>query len=100
MLTHPTPQLPSLQDADSLDPSTSKTAEGAFYVWTAGELSAALGGGTRAALVSEVYGVKPGGNADLSPRSDPHQEFTGKNVLMQVRQMGPLLQLTHTLVPS
>lgn len=41
-------------------------------------------GPERAALVAEVYGVKEEGNCTLSARSDPHDEFTGKNVLMQV----------------
>jgi uncharacterized protein YyaL (SSP411 family) len=72
-----------LQDADSLDTATGKKAEGAFYVWTADEVKAVLGD-ERASVFNDVYGVQRGGNCNLSPRSDPHQEFTGKNVLMQV----------------
>lgn len=39
-------------------------------------------GEERARLFSAHYYVKPGGNADLSPRSDPHDEFVGKNCLI------------------
>lgn len=76
------------QDADSLDPDTNKKSEGAFYVWTQDEIKQALGGGDeeRAALFCEVYGVQADGNCTLSARSDPHQEFVGKNVLAQVRR--------------
>jgi uncharacterized protein YyaL (SSP411 family) len=72
-----------LQDADSLDTASGKKAEGAFYVWTADEVKSVLGD-ENAKLLNEVYGVQQGGNCTLSPRSDPHQEFSGKNVLMQV----------------
>jgi uncharacterized protein YyaL (SSP411 family) len=72
------------QDADSLDTSTNKKSEGAFYVWTYEEIVEVLGQ-ERASVFCEVYGVKQGGNCTLSARSDPHQEFVGKNVLAEVR---------------
>lgn len=43
--------------------------------------------GPDAALFCSHYYVKPGGNCDLSPRSDPHHEFVGLNCLIQ-RQVG------------
>lgn len=39
----------------------------------------------RPPLPRQVYGVQPGGNCTLDARSDPHGEFKGRNVLMQVR---------------
>jgi hypothetical protein len=41
-------------------------------------------GEEHAAVFADVYGLQQGGNCNMSSRSDPHQEFTGKNVLMQV----------------
>lgn len=76
----------AMQDADSLDTATGKKSEGAFYVWTAYEIKSVLGA-DRAGVFGDVYGVQAGGNCNLSARSDPHQEFTGKNVLMQVRKL-------------
>jgi uncharacterized protein len=69
----------SAEDADSLlHHDRPEHAEGAFYVWTADEITQALGA-DRAPLFSQRYGVQPEGNAP--PESDPHQEFTGKNIL-------------------
>src|SRR6266513_139592 len=75
----------SAEDADSPDvagnddPGYRKTAEGAFYVWTKKEIDTALGD---AAEVFEFhYGVQPHGNAPEG--SDPHDEFRGKNVLIE-----------------
>lgn len=39
-------------------------------------------GKERAAIFTIHYYVKPSGNCHLSPASDPHNEFTGKNVLI------------------
>ena len=56
------------QDADSLDKMGEK-AEGAFYVWTAGEIEEVLGADTeRGKAFKRHYYVKPNGNIDLSPR--------------------------------
>ena len=75
----------SAEDADSPivagigDPGHAKTAEGVFYVWTRKEIDDALGD---AAEVFEFhYGVQPHGNTPEG--SDPHDEFRGKNVLIE-----------------
>jgi len=74
----------SAEDADSPvagigDPGHSKTAEGAFYVWTKKEVDDALG--DAAEIFDFHYGVQPHGNAPEG--SDPHDEFRGKNILIE-----------------
>jgi uncharacterized protein YyaL (SSP411 family) len=75
----------SAEDADSPvvagvgDPGHSQNAEGAFYVWTEKEIDEALGGG--ADVFKFHFGVQPHGNAPEG--SDPHDEFRGKNILIQ-----------------
>jgi uncharacterized protein len=74
----------SAEDADSPvagigDPDHSKTAEGAFYIWTKKEIDDALGGA--AEIFDFHYGVQPHGNAPEG--SDPHDEFRGKNILIE-----------------
>jgi uncharacterized protein len=66
------------QDADSaVDPAHPEhKAEGAFYVWTADEIRAALGEGP-AAMFDFAYGVRDGGDVDR----DPSGELKGRNVL-------------------
>jgi len=61
------------------DPGQHKTAEGAFYVWTKKEIDAALG--DAAEIFDFHYGVQPHGNAPEG--SDPHDEFRGKNILIE-----------------
>jgi uncharacterized protein YyaL (SSP411 family) len=76
----------SAEDADSPvvagidDPGHTKTAEGAFYVWTKKEIDAALGDAA-AEIFDFHYGVQPHGNAPEG--SDPQDEFRGKNILIQ-----------------
>nr|WP_142524432.1 thioredoxin domain-containing protein [Methylacidimicrobium cyclopophantes] len=71
----------SAEDADSaIRAGSDEKAEGAFYVWTADEIEAALGK-ERAAELDYVYGVEPAGNA--STKGDPHGELRGKNVLFE-----------------
>jgi uncharacterized protein len=76
----------SAEDADSLVPAApsaipiigethGEKREGAFYVWTQGELNRLLG--DDAPLVARRFGVEPQGNA----LSDPQGEFTGQNIL-------------------
>src|SRR3989440_11938517 len=84
----------SAEDADSPvvagigDPGHSKTAEGAFYIWTKKEIEEALGD---AAEVFEFhYGVQPHGNAPEG--SDPHDEFRGKNILIERRTIADTAQ--------
>jgi uncharacterized protein len=75
----------SAEDADSPvvagigDPGHSKTAEGAFYIWTKKETDAALG--DAAEIFAFHYGVQPHGNAPEG--SDPQDEFRGKNILIE-----------------
>jgi hypothetical protein len=70
----------SAEDADSLEAdSGTLKKEGAFYLWSAEELSETLGDKELEAIVSFAYGVKTEGNA----MNDPHGEFTGRNILMQ-----------------
>jgi len=56
-----------------------KTAEGAFYVWTKKEIDDALG--DSAEIFDFHYGVQAHGNAPEG--SDPHDEFRGKNILIE-----------------
>jgi uncharacterized protein YyaL (SSP411 family) len=60
-------------------PGHSKTAEGAFYVWTKKEIDDALG--DSAEIFDFHYGVQAYGNAPEG--SDPHDEFRGKNILIE-----------------
>jgi uncharacterized protein len=74
----------SAEDADSpvaagADRGHIKTAEGAFYVWTKKEIDDALG--DFAEVFDFHYGVQAHGNAPEG--SDPHDEFRGKNILIQ-----------------
>ncbi|HUA17785.1 MAG TPA: thioredoxin domain-containing protein [Bryobacteraceae bacterium] len=76
-MTHPDGGFYSAEDADSvIDPAQPKVkGEGAFYVWTAGELRQALGDDF--AVFAASYGVEENGNV----QDDPHGEFPGKNIL-------------------
>src|SRR5207249_375099 len=74
----------SAEDADSPvvgvdDPGHKKTAEGAFYIWTKKEIDDALG--EAAEIFDFHYGVQAHGNAPEG--SDPHDEFRGKNILIE-----------------
>jgi uncharacterized protein YyaL (SSP411 family) len=78
----------SAEDADSEIPGTSAgdighgaKAEGAFYVWSKQEVDAALG--ASAGIFNYHYGVQPAGN--VPPVADPHAEFTGKNILIELQ---------------
>jgi uncharacterized protein YyaL (SSP411 family) len=83
-LTAPDGRFYSAEDADSAsDPTTPhEKREGAFYVWTAAQLTAALGR-EPAEIVSFHYGVKSKGNVD----EDPHDEFKGSNVLHAAKSL-------------
>src|SRR6516165_4502288 len=74
----------SAEDADSpvaagADGRHAKTAEGAFYIWTKKEIDDALG--DSAEIFDFHYGVQAHGNAPEG--SDPHDEFRGKNILIE-----------------
>ena len=70
----------SAEDADSLfEHGKPEHGEGAFYVWTKAEVGEALG--EVAEIFSFHYGIEENGNAPTG--SDPHGEFTGKNILIE-----------------
>ena len=71
----------SAEDADSPVPGGNAIREGAFYVWSKQEIDAALG--SSASIFNHHYGVGPEGNVPAG--ADPHGEFTGKNILIEVR---------------
>ncbi|TVU34686.1 hypothetical protein EJB05_16531 [Eragrostis curvula] len=72
----------SAEDADSAEyEGAPRKKEGAFYVWTSKEIEDILG--ENAELFKNHYYVKSSGNCDLSRMSDPHNEFSGKNVLIE-----------------
>jgi uncharacterized protein YyaL (SSP411 family) len=77
----------SAEDADSAPESADAQgapppkSEGAFYIWTGKEVDAALG--TSAEIFSYHYGVQPDGN--VPPAADPHAEFTGRNILIELQ---------------
>ena len=75
----------SAEDADSqLEKGRPEHGEGAFYLWTAGEIEQVVG--TDAAKIFDyVYDVEPRGN--VAPQNDPQGEFTEKNIL----------QVTHSI---
>lgn len=78
----PNGEIFSAEDADSAESEgATRKKEGAFYVWTSREVEDAVG--EHATLFKEHYYVKPSGNCDLSRMSDPHNEFKGKNVLIE-----------------
>jgi uncharacterized protein YyaL (SSP411 family) len=83
-LTSPAGGFYTAEDADSLvAPGKPEHAEGAFYVWTAAELRAALG--DDAAFFGAHFGVEENGN--VAAHLDPHGEFRGKNILVQRRSL-------------
>jgi uncharacterized protein YyaL (SSP411 family) len=92
----------SAEDADSvIDPAhPQEKGEGAFYVWTQSEIES-VAGQPAAEWFCYRFGVEPDGNV----ASDPHQEFTGKNILYQAhsceetaRQFGVSGDLVRTAI--
>jgi hypothetical protein len=71
----------SAEDADSVVPNNpGRKAEGAFYVWDKKEVDSALG--PAADIFDFHYAVKGDGNVPAG--GDPHGEFTGKNILIEL----------------
>jgi uncharacterized protein len=70
----------SAEDADSvIDPEEPQVkGEGAFYIWTAEEIRERVGSPV-ADWFEYKYGVEESGNV----AHDPHDEFTGRNILYQ-----------------
>jgi uncharacterized protein YyaL (SSP411 family) len=83
-MTHPAGGFYSAEDADSvIDPAhPHEKGEGAFYVWSKAEIVDVLGQPT-ADRFSYRYGVEENGNV----AEDPHQEFTGKNILFEAHSL-------------
>ena len=70
------------------DPKT-HGVEGAFYVWTKAEIDAVCG--SDSLLVCAHFGVIGSGNVPAI--SDPHGDFSGKNILMQRQPLAATAQL-------
>jgi uncharacterized protein YyaL (SSP411 family) len=71
------------EDADSLpDHDAKEKREGAFWTWTAEEISLLLEP-RDAAIFCATYGVDADGNA--RPESDPHGELEGQNTLFRAK---------------
>ena len=87
----------SAEDADSEVPggAAGEHREGAFYLWSWGELGRVLGDG--AAFVADHFGAREGGN--VLPERDPQEEFRGLNLLAQARPLGETAAL-HGLAPE
>jgi len=83
-MTDPGGAFYSAEDADSvIDPAEPHhKGEGAFYIWSAQEIRE-LAGDPAAAWFSFRYGVEERGNVV----HDPHEEFTGKNILSQAHTL-------------
>jgi uncharacterized protein YyaL (SSP411 family) len=85
-LTGPEGGFYSAEDADSLAKKDApRKTEGAFYVWSHGEILEVLGD-DRVEEFAATYDVRPEGN--VAEHSDPHGELQGLNVLIQ-RQSFP-----------
>jgi uncharacterized protein YyaL (SSP411 family) len=82
-LTGPEGGFYSAEDADSPAGDGAEAVEGAFYVWTMAEVERALG--ADAPVAASHFGLKPGGNVPSG--RDPSGEFTGRNILAQVRPL-------------
>lgn len=81
----------SAEDADSLIAADRpKHAEGAFYVWTSEQLAAAVNS-EEARLLTTHFGVAAGGN--VPAELDPHQEFSGRNILAQKQPLSATARL-------
>jgi uncharacterized protein len=84
----------SAEDADSPvvaavgDRGHGESREGAFYVWTGKELNDALG--SSAEIFNYHYGVRAEGN--VPPAADPHAEFTGQNILIELQTVSETAQ--------
>ncbi|HVN06867.1 MAG TPA: thioredoxin domain-containing protein [Bryobacteraceae bacterium] len=74
----------SAEDADSvIDPAhPEEKGEGAFYIWTQSQIEA-IGGRPAADWFAYRYGAEADGNV----RSDPHGEFTGRNIVYQAHSL-------------
>ena len=82
------------EDADSLpDHDAKHKREGAFWTWTAAEISSLLSP-RDAAIFSAAYGVEAQGNA--RPESDPHGDLQGQNTLFRAKSDDELATMFDT----
>jgi hypothetical protein len=74
----------SAEDADSVIDRAhpEEKGEGAFYIWTQSEIEA-VAGQPAAEWICFRFGVEEHGNV----RNDPHQEFTGRNILYRAHSI-------------
>jgi uncharacterized protein len=91
-LTAPDGAFYSAEDADSLVPGGDEKREGAFYVWSAGELARLLG--ADAPVVARRFGVEANGNA----LADPQGEFHGQNILYIAQSIDDVAVRTNRTV--
>ena len=100
-LTHPAGGFYSAEDAVSLPQASSPAkVEGAYYVWTATELSDALAP-DQLELFTAAFIIKPEGN--VIAEQNPQGELTGQNVLRRTRTTAKLaesLSLSHEEVDT
>eukprot|EP00252_Welwitschia_mirabilis_P015079 TRINITY_DN33217_c0_g1_i1.p1 TRINITY_DN33217_c0_g1~~TRINITY_DN33217_c0_g1_i1.p1 ORF type:complete len:827 (+),score=171.94 TRINITY_DN33217_c0_g1_i1:212-2482(+) len=81
----------SAEDADSAEAEgLSHKKEGAFYIWSSQEIEEVLGEAAAKYFMNHYY-IKQSGNCDLSRMSDPHNEFQGKNVLIERKEIKDLV---------
>jgi uncharacterized protein YyaL (SSP411 family) len=88
-MTGPDGGFYSAEDADSAPAEGAEPVEGAFYVWTLEELEGALG--PDAAFLAGHFGARAEGN--VPPARDPHGDFSGRNILAQVRPLAETARL-------
>jgi hypothetical protein len=87
----------SAEDADSLPPDAvgtpgARKREGAFYLWSLGEVQALLGPDAPVAI--ERFDLRPGGNAP----HDPQEEFGTDNLLYVAKSVDHVAEATGRAV--
>ena len=78
----------SAEDADSTPAEGGPKREGAFYVFSEGEIDTLLG--PDAVVVKRRFGIEPNGNAP----EDPQGEFTGQNLLYTAASIEEIVAAT------
>ncbi len=83
-MTNPEGAFYSAEDADSAADAKEPDhkSEGVFYIWSKEEIEKYLGK-SDSEIFNFYFGVEPNGNVE----SDPHGEFTGKNILFIARSI-------------
>ncbi|MGA2593085.1 MAG: thioredoxin domain-containing protein [Bryobacteraceae bacterium] len=93
----------SAEDADSVIDAAHPEVkgEGAFYIWTQKEIET-VAGQPNAQWFCNRFGVEEQGNV----QNDPHQEFTGKNILYQAHSVeepakqAAIFKIAHQLLEA